>query len=26
VVVSDYHAVMIYCQPFHVVFSTAPLE
>ena len=26
VVVSDYHAVMTYCQPFHVVFSTAPLE
>ena len=25
-VVSDYHAVMIYYQPFHVVFSTAPLE
>lgn len=24
--VSDYHAVMIYCQPFHVVFSTAPLR
>ena len=26
VVVSDYHAMMTYCQPFHVVFSTAPLE
>ena len=25
-VVSEYHAVMIYCQPFHVVFSTAPLR
>ena len=24
--VSRYHAVMIYCQPFHVVFSTAPLR
>ena len=24
--VSDYGAVMIYCQPFHVVFSTAPLR
>ncbi len=24
-VVSDYHAVMTYYQPFHVVFSTAPL-
>jgi hypothetical protein len=23
---SKYHAVMIYCQPFHVVFSTAPLN
>ena len=25
-VVSEYHAMMIYCQPFHVVFSTAPLR
>ena len=25
-VVSDYNAVMIYCKPFHVVFSTAPLQ
>ena len=25
-VVSEYNAVMIYCQPFHVVFSTAPLR
>ena len=24
--VSRYHAVMIYCQPFHVVFSIAPLR
>jgi hypothetical protein len=23
---ADYHAVMIYCKPFHVVFSTAPLR
>ena len=23
---ADYHAVMIYCKPFHVVFSTAPLQ
>lgn len=23
---SDYAAVMIYCQPFHVIFSTAPLN
>ena len=26
IVVSEYGAVMIYCQPFHVVFSTAPLQ
>ena len=25
-VFSDYHTVMTYYQPFHVVFSTAPLE
>ena len=25
-VVSEYGGVMIYCQPFHVVFSTAPLR
>lgn len=24
--ISTYNAVMIYCQPFHVVFSTAPLN
>ena len=24
--ISNYNAVMIYCQPFHVVFSTAPLR
>lgn len=24
--ISSYNAVMIYCQPFHVVFSTAPLK
>ena len=24
--ISIYNAVMIYCQPFHVVFSTAPLR
>jgi hypothetical protein len=24
--IADYNAVMIYCQPFHVIFSTAPLQ
>ncbi len=24
--ISNYNAVMIYCQPFHVIFSTAPLS
>jgi len=24
--ISEFNAVMIYCQPFHVIFSTAPLE
>ena len=24
--ISEYNAVMIYCEPFHVIFSTAPLN
>jgi hypothetical protein len=24
--IADYKAVMIYCQPFHIIFSTAPLN